>query len=76
MAAIVKRVTGGSAGESELGGDGQEFVADGDDGGGVDGSLEPLASSVGPAGDEGAVAEFGHRGGGQEELVAGEQRDL
>ena len=45
----------------------------GDDRGCCDRLLQPLASLLAPAGDEGAVAQFGDRDGGEEDLVAGHQ---
>lgn len=65
----MERMTGISAGESQLGRNREQRVRDGYDGDGLDRFLEAFAPSVAPAGDERAISELAHGDGCQEDLV-------
>ena len=53
MGPIVERMAGAAARESQLGGRGEQLVADGDDGGRLDRLFEALAPDLAPPGDRG-----------------------
>jgi len=62
-------MTDAAAGESQLGGCGEQLVADGNDGGGLDRFFEALAPGLAPPGDKCAVAELSRIEGGGERFV-------
>ena len=76
VVSIMERMTGTSAGKSQLSSNCEQLVAEGDDRRGLNRFLEPLAPGVAPPSDECPVSEFAYGDGRQKDLITRHVGDL